>query len=524
MKSKKTISVLFTIICLLTSATLCAQDQRMLTYAALIDSANIRKTLEVLASDKFEGRGTGKPGGAKAVEYITEYLKQKEIKAGNKGSYLQNINAMNTQKGNKRFLMHGFDYEKDYSYPNLDIHDSIISADKIVFVGYGIYGASYNDFAKVDIADKVIMMIENEGPFNKYGIPYFSSSEGKRYIEKQRPKAILRVKNDFRKFNNYNYSRITYQQSEEYNEQNRIPKIEINQLLANKILQPLNKTIKQIEYETEATGISQASQIDESFTFTGNRIYTNAGVNNIIAIVEGTDLKEEYIFVTAHHDHEGTSYDKIYNGADDNASGVSAVLEIANVMNKAKKQGKGPRRSIVFLFPAAEEVSLTGSGFYTNHPVYPLKNTKACINLDMVGRLGDEYASKGNNYVYVVNHEKNSKRLCNVLENVNQKTTQLTLDYKYTTPGDNERLFHRSDQASFYEKGIPAIMLTSGMHKDYHKETDEAKRIDFNGLYKRTKLAFAFIWELANSPRIFPEETKTADEEKVEISVMTIER
>lgn len=117
----------------------------------------------------------------------------------------------------------------------------------------------------------------------------------------------------------------------------------------------------------------------------------------------------------------------------------------------------------------------------------------------MLGRISPDYDSKGNNYVYVVNHKTISGALVQTLESVNANSLNLSLDYKHTMPGDSERNFNRSDQYNFAEKGVPSIMLTSGEHRDYHKTTDDVELIDFDGLYKRTKLAFLLLWNIANS-------------------------
>ena len=151
------------------------------------------------------------------------------------------------------------------------------------------------------------------------------------------------------------------------------------------------------------------------------------------------------------------------------------------------------------LFPAAEEKGLYGSKYYVDNPIYPLDKTVACVNIDMVGRITPAYESTGNNYVYLVNHKEMSGNLTEQIERINANSTQLKLDYKHTMPGDGERYFSRSDQYNFAEKRIPSIMFTSGEHKDYHKTTDDVEFIDFDGAWKRTKLAFLLVWELANT-------------------------
>lgn len=498
MKPNLSILIAFFLVC----SGVCSQDKNALHYASLIDSANLRTTLTKLASDEFEGRGTGEKGGEKTTTYLSEYLKNKGVAAGNKGAYTQNIGAFIRDKGTKRFDLNNFNYIEDYSYENSPKTDSIISADKILFVGYGIYSSTYNDYANVDITDKVIMLLD-DSPSNKFGLNYAVNGITDQYFKQKRPKAVLKVQSGFRNFSHYAYRRVQFPQGDDTS----IANIRVNERLANKLLESTGKTIKQIAYEVETSGKSPSTEINTNVSIAGDYWFEDAKTNNIVGIIEGRDLKDEFVILSAHHDHDGIQYNKIYNGADDNASGVSGVLEIANILAKAKKEGKGPRRSVIILLPAAEEKGLIGSKFYVDNPIYPLNKTIACVNLDMIGRVAYDYEAKENNYVYVVNHKTMSGSLTKTMETINANSMNLTLDYKYTMPGDNERYFSRSDQYNFADKGIPSIMLTSGEHKDYHKTTDDTEFIDFDGLYKRTKLAFLLVWDIANSNEKYTSET-----------------
>lgn len=473
------------------------QDKTALHYASLIDSTNLKTTLSKLASDEFEGRGTAEKGGEMTINYLADYLKGKGVTAGNKGSYFQNIGAAIRVGGQKRFLFNNFDYVSDYSYENTMFNDSVISADKVLFAGYGIYSSTYNDYANMDITDKVVMVIDDK-PANKFGLEYAIKPLTDEYFKQKCPKAVIKVRPGFRSYSDYSYRRVMFSQD---NRGVNIPEVSVNERLANKLLESTGKTIKQIAYEVEMSGASPSVEIDVPLAFSGNNRYEDAKVNNVVAIIEGRDLKDQYVVISAHHDHDGKQYNAIYNGADDNASGVAGVLEIATVLAKAKKEGKGPRRTVVILFPAAEERGLHGSKFYADNPIYSLDRTVACINLDMIGRVGYDYEGKGNNYVYIVNHKTMSGDLVQQTESINNNSLKLTLDYKHTSPGDNNQYFSRSDQYNFAEKGVPSIMFSSGEHKDYHKTTDDAEFIDFDGAWKRTKLAFLLIWDLANSDK-----------------------
>lgn len=218
---------------------------------------------------------------------------------------------------------------------------------------------------------------------------------------------------------------------------------------------------------------------------------------NIWAYIEGSDKKDEIVVVSAHYDHVGMKNGEIYNGADDDGSGTVALMEMARVFQKAKENGNGPRRSILILHVTAEEVGLHGSRYYSENPLFPLKNTVADVNIDMIGRR-DELHKDSNNYVYVIGSDYLSTDLYNICENANTKHGLLTLDYKYNDKNDKNRFYYRSDHYNFAKNGIPSVFLFSGVHEDYHKPTDDVDKIEFDAVTTRTKYAFAIAWEIAN--------------------------
>ncbi len=218
---------------------------------------------------------------------------------------------------------------------------------------------------------------------------------------------------------------------------------------------------------------------------------------NIWAFIEGTEKPDEILVISAHYDHVGTKNGEIYNGADDDGSGTVALLEIAQAFQKAKKDGYGPKRSILFLHVTAEEKGLHGSRYYAENPLFPLNNTIANINIDMIGRR-DKLHNDTNNYVYVIGSDRLSTDLHKINEEANAKYTKLDLDYKYNDINDPERIYYRSDHYNFAKKGIPAIFFFNGVHDDYHLPGDTPDKIEYDALAKRAQLAFATAWELAN--------------------------
>jgi hypothetical protein len=232
--------------------------------------------------------------------------------------------------------------------------------------------------------------------------------------------------------------------------------------------------------------------------------YLNAKYNenlndseNIWAFIEGTDKKDEIVVISAHYDHVGMKKGEVYNGADDDGSGTVAILEMAKAFQKAKNEGHGPRRSILILHMTGEEHGLHGSRYYSENPLFPLKNTVADVNIDMIGRRDDLHPDT-NDYVYVIGSDYLSTDLYTVCESVNQKYIHLTLDYKFNDKKDPNRFYYRSDHYNFGKNGIPAVFLFNGTHADYHKATDEVSKIEFDALTKRTKYGFAIAWEIAN--------------------------
>ena len=219
---------------------------------------------------------------------------------------------------------------------------------------------------------------------------------------------------------------------------------------------------------------------------------------NVIAYIKGSEFPDEYIYITAHSDHEGTVKGKIYPGADDNGSGTAAVFEMAEAFKKASEDGNGPKRSIVFLHVTAEEVGLYGSLYYTNNPIFPLENTISTLNIDMIGRV-DKRHQEEEDYIYIIGSDRISTELDFIVKEANEEFIQLDLDYTYNAINDSNRYYSRSDHYNFALHDIPVIFFFNGEHEDYTKPTDTADKINYQLLAKRTKLIFAIAWYLGNS-------------------------
>jgi hypothetical protein len=219
---------------------------------------------------------------------------------------------------------------------------------------------------------------------------------------------------------------------------------------------------------------------------------------NVLAFIPGSEKPDEILVISSHYDHVGMDDEgNIFNGADDDGSGTVAILEIAEAFAKAREDGFTPKRSILFLNVTGEEKGLIGSKFYTDNPVFPLSQTVANLNIDMIGRT-DEAHKDNDNYVYLIGSDKLSTDLHELSEAVNAKYTKLDLDYTYNDENDPNRFYYRSDHYNFAKNNIPIIFYFNGVHADYHKMTDTPDKIRYDLLEKRAQLVFLTAWEIAN--------------------------
>lgn len=220
---------------------------------------------------------------------------------------------------------------------------------------------------------------------------------------------------------------------------------------------------------------------------------------NVVAFIKGSEKPNEIIVVSAHLDHIGVSSNgEINNGADDDGSGTIAILEIAEAFKMAEEDGNGPKRSILFLHVTGEEIGLFGSRYYTDvDPIFPLENTVANLNIDMIGRVDPKHEGD-ENYLYLIGSDKLSKELHNISEEINKKYTNLEFDYTYNDENDPNRFYYRSDHYNFAKNNIPVIFYFNGTHADYHRPSDTPDKINYGFLETRSRLIFHTAWELAN--------------------------
>ncbi|GAB1858028.1 M28 family metallopeptidase [Flavobacteriaceae bacterium MHTCC 0001] len=218
---------------------------------------------------------------------------------------------------------------------------------------------------------------------------------------------------------------------------------------------------------------------------------------NVLAYIKGAELPNEVLVLSAHLDHLGIENGEVYYGADDDGSGIVAIMEIAEAFKTAALDGHPPKRSIMFTHFTAEEIGKRGSEFYVKQPVFPLENTIANLNIDMIGRV-DKRHKKNKNYIYIIGSNRLSKELHYISEKTRDVFVDIELDYKYNGLNDPNQYYSRADHYNFAKHNIPVIFYFNGEHDDYHKPTDTPDKIDYELLEKRTKLIFATAWQLVN--------------------------
>ena len=223
------------------------------------------------------------------------------------------------------------------------------------------------------------------------------------------------------------------------------------------------------------------------------------GSENVIAYIEGSEKPNEVLIISAHLDHLGiTKKGEVNNGADDDGSGTVGIMEIAEAFKLAVNDGFRPRRSVAFLHVTGEEIGLFGSRYYTDEdPIFPLKNTIANLNIDMIGRVDEKHETQPN-YLYLIGSDRLSTELHNVSDSINKATVNINLSYEFNKKNDPNRFYYRSDHYNFAKHKVPVIFYFNGTHEDYHKPSDTPDKINYDLLETRARLIFYTAWELAN--------------------------
>jgi hypothetical protein len=491
----------------------CAQQNTTaVKYAKLITAEDAKKHLSILASDEYEGRETGKPGADKAAKYLAAELKKLGLQAPVNGSYFLDIPLTENALNISTFSINGqaFVNAQDFFLNGL-FADKKVSAADIVFVGFGTAA----ELEGTDLTGKVVLWInedkpeEGKTPNTSYRMTAARQAVLKA-IQAKSPAVILAANGEIegilKRFgSSIKGGRISIKKDAGPKLSTQVPVFNVSTAVADAILKPAGKTYADLK--TAAATAKQTQAVKSTAEIAYATETKDVKAVDVLGFMPGSDakLKEEVLVFSAHYDHIGlvtdpNAKDKVNNGADDDGSGTTGVLEIARAFSQAKKDGKGPKRSVLFLFNVGEEKGLLGSEYYTDHPVYPLENTIADLNIDMIGRVGEEYIGKPDsaNTVYSIGSAMLSTDLHKISEDANNTYTKLKLDYKYDDPNDPNRFYYRSDHYNFAKHGVPIIFYFNGVHADYHQPGDEVSKINFPLLAKRAQLAYYTGWELAN--------------------------
>jgi hypothetical protein len=462
-------------------------------FAKTITAEDAKKHLYIVASKEMEGRETASPGQKRAASYIEEQFKSFGLLPGNNGSYQMKYGVYQDSLTGTSIEINGkaFELDKDFAINVGQSNTSTYRFSEVVFVGNGLQDSTHDDYKGLDVRGKVVLMLAGQQPQPGGGRGNFGNAFARiDAAQRNGAVAVLVVGGNFPRSTRTSPKGNMYVNA--FQKVVRPNQYQVSEKIAQAIMGE--------DYTKAKAGSLAPKSYSADVMVSFSKTSTNLESSNVIGVLEGTDLKDEYVFVTGHYDHLGKRDTTIYYGADDDGSGTVGVLEIAQAFSKAREAGKGPRRTMVFMTVSGEEKGLWGSAYYTNHPIFPLDKTTVDLNIDMIGRV-DTSRHKGDtsNYVYVVGDDKISSDLKVISESTNKKFTKLELDYKFNDPNDRQRIYFRSDHYNFAQKGVPIIFYYDGMlGSDYHRPTDTPDKINYNLLAKRAQLVFYTAWEMAN--------------------------
>ncbi len=526
----------FAVVILLLSVSLLSSNGQKIGLES-IQVHDLRMHMKFLSSDELEGRSTGEAGLQVAARYLAVQAEHAGLQAADSGEgYFQNFTIL--EKSND--LVNSYitishpgkevrvNHDPFYMISSVD-GDQISLEGEVVFAGYGIHDQenNYNDLEGFDLADKIILIM-NGAPRNEDGSEFLFGEENYTGMQSLRhkmpalyasqPKAVMIVQDPKSGFNSIeeaipgiaNYIGKSTNLEGEKSTRRRVGGdaniVYIHRSVADQLLEGTGKNLKDLQLEIDRNLKPNSFILDSvDVRIDLKKEVKEMVVSNVFGLIEGSDpkLKDEVVIYVAHYDHIGTDgKGGIFNGADDNASGSVALIEIAEAFMKEKKR---PARSIGILWVSAEEIGLFGSKYFSDHPLVPEEQIVAVINLDMVGRtrtVEDQQSERkgltiaGGDTVKVIGGLQSK-----VLMEINRKTIDemgMIGNYDYNDPNHPERYFYRSDHINFARKDIPVLFYSTGTHRDYHLETDEEKLIDYGKFLKMTRFSFKVGYNVAN--------------------------
>jgi hypothetical protein len=475
----------------------------------------MRMHLEFLASDELGGRYTLAPNFGISARYLAAHLEAYGFRgAGEKGSFLQTFDVVSTQLDPAQTSLEMTIGGKTSSYSSDDFvpgnGTAVGSAQgEIVFVGGGISspGQKRDDYAGLNVQGKIVLLAsgatsgidpsslgdEEQGA----GAARAHGAAGILQIPAQRFADLMKTKN----FRDRAAARESFRVA---GRESRLPSVTLGPELADKLLSAAGLSLKGVHEAISKKQVLTPKAIEASARLSVGGQQARVTTQNVAGILEGSDprLKNEYVVFSAHYDHLKTNAKgEIYHGADDDGSGTSALLTIAHAMSLDR-----PKRSVLVIFHAGEELGLLGSEYNTDvAPVVPLDKIVVDLNMDMIGRSRpagdeakeDEHLSDAHT-IYLVGSNRISRELHEISEQTNAQFQKLTLDYYYNDPENPERIYFRSDHWNYAKHGIPIIFYFDGVHVDYHRPSDTVDKIDFTKMTEVARLVFETGWRIAN--------------------------
>jgi len=447
-----------------------------------ITAAEIQKHVKFLASDQLEGRLTGSKGGEAAAQYIAREFETYGLKpVGNGGTFFQKFEFVSGVKlGDANAFSFARAGESEIVELNKDFRPLGFSANEsfdggVFFVGYGISDTakSYDDYAGVDVSGKAVIVFRNTPPsdsMRNFG-PYSSLRYKASKAREKGAKALI-IAAGPEDSDTDDLIKLTYDNA---TGNAGLPAVNITRRVADQLLagnatsvkalqKKLNETRKPNSFELTKVNVDLKTSLKEIRQTTVN----------VVGFLEGNDpqLKNQIVVIGGHYDHlgmggEGTGSLRpdtvaIHHGADDNASGTAGVLELAQAFASSKESLK---RSMLFIAFTGEELGMLGSGYYVNNPIFPLQQTVAMLNMDMIGRLNNKTL-----IVYGVGTSPGFEAL----------TAKYNKDSTFVLKLNKDG-YGPSDQTSFYGKGVPVFHFFTDIHSDYHKPSDTYDRLNYPG-------------------------------------------
>ncbi|MFH0735348.1 MAG: M20/M25/M40 family metallo-hydrolase [bacterium] len=463
-----------------------------------ITPMELKEHIEVLASDSLLGRKPGFDGDIKAAMYIKKQLDALQIKPLFSNG-LQNFEIVTSlSAGDNEFSFLDIKAELDKDFRPVSFSSNGEVTYETVFVGYGFNinedSLKWNDYSGINVTGKTVIILRGAPAYdsiNKFG--NYSSLIKKAYTAKDKGAAAIIFVNGQLFDKDDNLVPLSYEQG-----QNSIgiPVVNISRKTADELLKPMDITVNIIEQNLNDSKNANSFEINTPVYIKTEVLKNKTSTQNVVYLLKGNDpvLSDEYVVLGAHYDHLGfggknsgsrvPDTSAIHYGADDNASGTSAIIEIIEKLAANKDNLK---RSIIFTAFSAEEMGLLGSKYFVNNPPVDLKKIKFMVNLDMVGRLNEQ--TKGLSL-------GGTGTAVGLTELLTELTKSTELNIKFSPEG-----YGPSDHASFYSKDIPVLFFFTGIHDDYHTPRDVAGKINFEGEKKVCDLAYNIILAISQKQK-----------------------